>query len=190
MSDAPRLTLGIVARPRLRRPLSARAARRGGMSILEVMLATTMVLGCVMALSRVAFIAGKHATSAEDRSLAQIHCQNIMEELLAGIRPLREVSSKTFEGGAWIYMVEVETLDQAGLTRVAVTVDRVDEDETSVPSTRELEGYRLVRWVRTGQRAQEMLEGESGETFDEEGMSDEMSGGAMDEQPPPETGMP
>ena len=82
------------------------------------MLSTVMLLGCVMALSRVAFLARRHAHGAEDRSLSQIHCQNIVEEMLAGVRPLQNVSPTLFEGDEWVYMIDVQEMDQAGLAQV------------------------------------------------------------------------
>ncbi len=143
----------VVERCRLIPARSASATRRRrGMSLIEVMLATVLLLGAVMALSRIAFLARKHAISAEDRSLSQIHCQNIMEELLAGVRPMRTVAPEAFEGGDWVYMINVQPLEQTSLTVVAVTVDRLDDPEGTLPSEDEINGYRLVRWVRTGDR--------------------------------------
>ncbi len=121
------------------------------MSLIEVMLATVMLLGCVMALSRVAFLARRHAVAAEDRTLSQTYCQNIMQELLAGMRPLTNVSPQSFEGDEWVYMVDVENLDQSQLVQVTVTVDRLDDPEGTVPTEDELNGYRLVRWLRSGE---------------------------------------
>ena len=66
------------------------------------MFATVIVLGSVMVLSRLAFLARRHAHNAEDRTLSQIHCQNIMDEILAGVRPLRAVTPTTFEGDNWV----------------------------------------------------------------------------------------
>ena len=128
------------------------------MTLIEVMLATVMLLGCVMALSRVAFLARRHAAAAEDRTLAQTHCQNIMEELLAGIRPLRSVSPTAFEGGAWVYMVDVQPLDSARLAQVSVTVERLEDPEGMLPTEDEMNGFRLVRWVRSGQSDLDLLE--------------------------------
>ncbi len=128
------------------------ATRRRGMSLIEVMLATVLLLGAVMALSRLAFLARKHAISAEDRSMAQLYCQNITEELLAGTRPLRAVTPTLFEGGDWVYMIQIEPLDQANLTQVAVTVQRLDDPDATLPSEDEMDGYRLVRWMRSGKQ--------------------------------------
>ncbi len=120
---------------------------RAGMTLLEVMLATVLVLGSVMALSRLAFLARKHAQSAEDRSVAQRHAQNIAEELAAGLRPLQAVSPGGLEGD-WIYAVQVEALQQPGLASVTVIVDRLDDPEAMMPREDEMGGYRIVRWVR------------------------------------------
>ena len=80
-------------------------ARRRGMSLLEVMLSTAMLLASVMMLSRMAFLARKHAEGAEDRSTSQRYCQNVMEEMLAGVRPLQSVSPTLLEGDVWIYKI-------------------------------------------------------------------------------------
>ena len=82
-----------------------------GISLLEVMLATVLLLAAVMALSRVAFLARRHAISAEDRSQAQLLCQNILQEVLAGARPLQNVSPEAFEGDNWVYMINVEGVE-------------------------------------------------------------------------------
>ncbi len=145
------------------------SASRRGTSLLEVMIATVMLMGCVMALSRVAFLARRHAHGAEDRSLSQIHCQNILEEIMAGVRPLQSAPPTAFEGDMWVYAVDVEEMKQAGLTQVAVTVDRLDDPEDPLPTEDDLVGYRLVRWVRSGDRKVEpdMLQGDSGEIPEE-----------------------
>ncbi len=147
--------MGLSRAVRLRWPAAARTTRRRlrrGMSLLEVMFAVTLLLACVMALSRVAYLARRHAVAAEDHSLEQTYCQNIIEELLAGVRPLSSVSPEAFEGGDWVYMVEVEGVDQSKLTKVTVTVDHLDDPEGTLPTEDEIGGFRLVRWLRAGQR--------------------------------------
>lgn len=121
---------------------------RRGMTLLEVMLATAMLLGSVMVMSRMAFLAGEHARGAEDRSMSQTYCRNIMEEMLAGTRPLQNASPALLEDDAWVYMVKVETLDEADLMEVAVTVARLDDPDSTLPKEDDMQGYRLVRWVR------------------------------------------
>lgn len=149
--------------------------RRRGMSLLEVMLAIGILLGSVMVLSRMAFLARRHAHGAEDRTGAQIHCQNIMEELLAGARPLRSVSPELLEGGLWAYMVDVESIETGELKRVAVTVERLDGPEDTVPGENEMGGFRLVRWVREAAQERDRGLGILGDQADQ-GFTEQVEG--------------
>lgn len=127
-----------------------RSARRG-MSLLEVMIATTLLLASVMALSQVAFLARRHAAGTDERTRAQEMAQNIMEEILAGARPAARVMPTALEEDEqWVYMIQVEQVDNAPLTRVTVQIDRLDEDDESarMPTEDEMGGFRLVHWVR------------------------------------------
>jgi hypothetical protein len=114
------------------------------------MLATAMLLTAVMMLSRVAFLARRHAESAEDQTQSQLLCHNLMQEILAGIRPRRSVSPQVLAADVWIYMVDVESLSGSDLSRITVQVDRWDDPTGRLPSEDEMAGYRLVRWVRAG----------------------------------------
>lgn len=130
--------------------IRARSARRG-MSLLEVMIATTLLLAAVMALSQVAFLARRHAAGADERTRAQEMAQNIMEEILAGARPAARVMPTALEEDEqWVYMIQIEPVDNAPLARVTVQIDRLDEDDESarMPTEDEMGGYRLVHWVR------------------------------------------
>jgi hypothetical protein len=125
------------------------------MTLLEVMLALVMLLGSVMALSRLAFLARRHSVSSEDQTQAQLLCQGVMQELLAGIQPLDPVSEQTFdEYPQWIYSIDVQPLGSAPLLAVSVRVVRLPEEQPESlaladPDEDELDGYRLVRWIRT-----------------------------------------
>jgi Tfp pilus assembly protein PilV len=120
------------------------------------MLATVLMLATVMALSRVAFVARRHAVDAEQRTTAQMLCQNILQEVLCGARPLQNVSPEPFEGDQWVYMIRVESVEGvegvAGstLSKVTVQVDRLEEETARLPTEDEMNGYRLVHWMRTG----------------------------------------
>ncbi len=139
-------------------------SRRRGLSLLEIMIATTILLASVMALSRLAFLARRHVVGAEDKTAAQIHCQNILDEILAGIRPLENVSAESFEGGLWVYSVDIQELESLPLLAVAVTVDRVDDESEVFTTESQPAGYRLVRWIRS-----------RGRSFDPDGMGDEFA---------------
>ncbi len=151
-----------------------RARARRGMTLLEVMLAIALLMGAVMALSRIAFLARRHAIASEDRTAAQLICQNVMQEILAGIRPLQNVSPTPAEDNEQFeYAVDVRPLAGTPLLVVAVTVARLpSEDELAAQpaqptqslttSDEPLRGYRLIRWIRSGGR------GVAGDTLDTE----------------------
>ena len=122
------------------------------------MLSVALLLASVMVLSRIAFLASRHATGAEDRTQAQMHCQNIMQELLAGVRPMQNVPPRSFEGDQWVYMVNVEPVEGSSLSTLVVLVDRLDDENGQLPTEDEMEGYRLVRWVRTDKLLTQQLE--------------------------------
>ncbi len=133
---------------------------------MEVMLATVLMLAAVMALSRVAYVARRHAADAEDRTTAQMLCQNILHEVLAGARPLQDVSPEPIEGQEWVYMIRVDRVESVGaaqelpLAKVTVQVDRLDDSETArLPTESEMRGYQLVRWVRTSRSPAGLPEG-------------------------------
>lgn len=126
---------------------------RSGMSLLEVIIATTLLLAAVMALSQVAFLARRNATGADQRTRAQEMAQNIVAEMLAGARPVAHVAPTTMEEDEqWIYMIQVEAIEGAALSRVTVQVDRLDAEEEAavrLPAEDEMGGFRLVHWVRS-----------------------------------------
>jgi Tfp pilus assembly protein PilV len=137
------------------RRIGSRVARRG-MSLMEVMIATTLLLASVMALSQVAFVARRHAVGAEERTRAQEIAQNLMEEILAGARPAARVTPTPLEEDEqWVYMIQVEDVEGAPLARVTVQVDRIDEEDESarMPTEDEMGGFRLVHWVRAAPTA-------------------------------------
>jgi len=160
------------------KPMIYRRPGRTGMTLLEVMLALSLMMGAVMALSRIAFLARRHAIASEDRTQSQLICQDIMQEIIAGIRPLQNVSTTTVEEyPQWQYAVEVQPLGDTPLIVVSVTVARLPEEDNGsgpeVPaaatsSTEPLRGYRLVRWVRSGGRG---VSGAADDTLQEEGLS-------------------
>jgi prepilin-type N-terminal cleavage/methylation domain-containing protein len=61
---------------------------RRGFSLIEVIVATAILLGSVVVLSQLAGLGGTYAQNTEQMSLAQRVCENTLNELLVGIRPL------------------------------------------------------------------------------------------------------
>lgn len=61
---------------------------RRGFSLIEVIMATAILLGSVVVLSQLAGLGRTYAQNTEQMSLAQRICENTLNELLVGIRPL------------------------------------------------------------------------------------------------------
>ncbi|MBM4088455.1 MAG: hypothetical protein FJ276_03360 [Planctomycetes bacterium] len=136
-----------------------RGRRRRAFSLLEVILSTVILAASVMALSRVAFLARRHAIAAEDRTEAQHLCHNIVHELAAGARPLQAVAAQRSEGDQWVHSIAVQFDDERGLAAVTVTVAREENDPAGgLSSGEELSGFRLVRWIRSGRTAESVEE--------------------------------
>lgn len=120
-----------------------RSPHRKGFSLLEVMLATSILLGCLVVLSELAAIGRIHASVAQDGGTAARICQSKVNAILAGVTPVATVREEPVdEAPGWWYSVEVEPVRQKGLMALRVTAW---EEESS--SGRPVE-FSLVRWIR------------------------------------------
>jgi Tfp pilus assembly protein PilV len=121
---------------------------RTGFSLMEVLLATTILLGSVLVLMELASIGRHYILSVEDRTTAQLLCQTTLNELLAGAQPIEEVEQHALEGYAdWVYTVELEPVSNLDLVtlRVTVTQQAPEYEETArrgIPKS-----CTLVRWI-------------------------------------------
>lgn len=70
---------------------------RSGFSLMEVLLATAILLGSMIVLSELAGIGRHHANSAQRLATAQLLCQNKMNELLVGMAALESVDAEPLE---------------------------------------------------------------------------------------------
>ena len=120
-----------------------KAEGRSGFSLLEVLLATSILLGCVIVLSELAAVGRQHASAAEDLSTAQWLCQNRLNQILAGVAPLESVDSAPLDDDpGWLYSVDIEPVGQAGLEAVRISVTQ------GTGGTRPGQTCTLVRWLR------------------------------------------
>lgn len=115
--------------------------RSRGFTLLEVMLAMGLLLGCVIVLAELASIGREHGNAAEDLTTAQLLCQNRLNEILAGATPLTPIDNEDLENDGWMCSVGVEPLQQPGLAELRVTVSR-----DAGPARRARE-FTLVRWI-------------------------------------------
>jgi Tfp pilus assembly protein PilV len=116
--------------------------RRRGFTLLEVLMATGLLLGCVIVLAELAAIGREHANAAEDLSLAQRLCENRINEMLCGATAMEAVENEELdEEGGWTCSVTLDPAPNPDLVAVRVTVAR-----EAAPSRRARE-FSLVRWM-------------------------------------------
>jgi Tfp pilus assembly protein PilV len=119
------------------------SSRRGGFSLLEVMLATGILLGCLVVLSELANLGRIHASAAQDEAMAARLCQNQLHAILSGLAPAAAVAKEPLaEAPGWWYSVEVEPAKQRGVAVLRITVGK-DEEAGGRPVE-----FSLVRWIR------------------------------------------
>lgn len=118
-------------------------SRRDGFSLLEVMLAAGLLLGCLVVLSELANIGRIHVASAEDEATAARLCQNQLNAILSGLAPVASVQQEPLaDAPGWWYAVEVEPSKQRGIAVLRITVGKEAES-----GGRPME-FSLVRWLR------------------------------------------
>ena len=120
--------------------------RRRGFSLLEVLLATSILIGSAIVLLELVSIGSRHASSARDLAKSQLICQTKLNEILARVVPAEQVRSTPVEDEPqWVYWVNLLPLKQPGL--VALEVNVAHETAPQKQSAR----FTLVRWVRDPQ---------------------------------------
>ena len=118
-------------------------ARRAGFSLLEVLLAMSILLGSIIVLGELARQGRRNATAARDLTRAQLICQSKLNEIIIGVAPLEPVSQvEVEEAPGWLYSVELEPVDLPELDSLKVTVVQ------DLPGRKEPVEFSLTRWVR------------------------------------------
>jgi len=116
---------------------------RRAFSLLEVILASAVLLGCVIVLGELAGIGRANAQAAEELAIAQCLCQAKLNELRAGAVPLIEVENEPIlESPNWVYSISIDPVAQTGLVAVHVKVSQ--DDTVAHPRS-----FSLVQWLRS-----------------------------------------
>jgi|GEM_PF-1896163 len=136
------------APPRTAAPSARRVAVRRGFSLLEVILALTILAGALAVLGEVARQGMESARIARDLTYAQCICDSLMAELASGLiypeivdqAPVDEIADPGQQG--WVYSMDVESTEIDGLLAVRITVSR------ALPPEKRPVQCSLVRWIQ------------------------------------------
>jgi hypothetical protein len=94
-----------------------------------------------------------HAEDAEGLTAAQLVCQTKLNEILAGLEPLRSVENEPVaDAPGWIYSVEIGSVDRLGLASLRVAVSEEIAELEDAAEDRRRERFALTRWVRSPDR--------------------------------------
>jgi type II secretion system protein I len=115
-----------------------------GFTLLEIILALTILAGSLVALGEVMRLADQNASDARDETEAEILASSVMDELLSGVRELHVYDKQDFDyetDPRWVYSVVIEPTNYPEVVRVGVRVEQPIESE------KEPVHYELYRWI-------------------------------------------
>lgn len=116
--------------------------RRSGFSLMEVLLATAILMGALAVLAELAGLGFRSARAARQHVTAQLLCETKMAEVIAGIQPPEEVAETPFEETPeWLYSITATPQDNPSLLAVQVSV------RPDLPEERHPLEVRLTRWI-------------------------------------------
>ncbi len=135
---------------------------RAGFSLLEVILAISILLGSAIVLAELASVGRHHAESAEELAAAQLAARTRLGEILSGAAPLEAVHGVVLQNPpGWVYSVELAPpagpARQLGLLvlRVTVSRDSASGDSASggtlpadAAGRKPRKQFTLTRWIR------------------------------------------
>ncbi len=140
-----------LSRPHTASPfLPSSPSRRDGFTLLEVILALTILAGSLAVLGEVARLAMRNASAARDLARAQMLAESKLAEIQAGITTPDAVDNTPFDTAnesldpsvpRWLFSINPEATDETGLLRVRVTVTR------DLPAAQHPLKFSLVRWL-------------------------------------------
>jgi prepilin-type N-terminal cleavage/methylation domain-containing protein len=123
------------------------STKRSGYSLIEMLVATAILLVAIGVLAELADVGLKHASRAEEAAAAQRICQNLLDEILCGVIPLESTAEDAVSDEPdWTYSIDVKPIERVqwepGLAELRVTVVKTPE------GVKAGKPFSLIRWVR------------------------------------------
>ncbi len=125
-------------------------SRRSAFTLLEVILALTILAGAMAVLGEVSRLALRNAVAARDLARADLLANSKLAEIEAGITSTDSVDRLKFDPTtesldpgepAWLYSINSQSTDEDGVISVRVTVTR------DLPAGQHPVKFTLVRWL-------------------------------------------
>ncbi len=133
--------------------------RREGFSLLEILLATTILLGAIAVLGQLAQLGLRNAGEASKQARAQQLCQNKLEAIVLRLEAAEAIEDVPLdEAPDWLYSIEIELVEREGMVAVRVSV-KEDLPEQSRPIE-----FSLIRWLPTERSTFEETAGSTSES--------------------------
>jgi hypothetical protein len=112
---------------------------------MEVLLATSILLACVVVLVELAEIGRRHYVDVDQLTTAQLICQSKLNAIVSGAAPLTSVEEQpVVEAPGWLYSVDLQTQADRNLVVVRVTVAG-ERSETEDAVARRKKSFSLTR---------------------------------------------
>ena len=153
--------------PQLRTPSAARPGRpgasRAGISLFEVVLALSIFLGAIAALSQLTSNGMRTAISARLQTQAVLRCESKLAEIVAAIEPLEDVTDQPFQDDEnWTWSLASAAGPHGDLLNVTVSV-KFDGGNQQAST-----GYAISRLIRDPIVFEEAAAAEAGAAAAEE----------------------
>jgi general secretion pathway protein I len=143
------------SKPRVGLACTGRARARGtakpaAFTLLEVILALSILAGAMAVLGQICRVALRNAKDARDLSRASQLAQSKMAEITSGITPAESVDDAKFDAAneafdpaepGWRYSIKTDACDETGLIKVGVTVTR------DLPDAQHPVKFSLTTWL-------------------------------------------
>jgi hypothetical protein len=109
---------------------------------LEVILAIAILAGAMVVLGQLVRIGTRASQGARDLTQAQLLCESIMAEILAGAAEPEPVTRAEVPNDPdWLYSIGLKATEEEGLVLLRVRV------EQNLPGRKRPRGFSLVRWI-------------------------------------------
>ena len=120
---------------------------RAGFSLIEVVIATGILLASVTILAQLTSIGCRHLEAAREKAIAARLCQNKMTLLMAGIDPMQpREATPLAEDLDWEYQVAIQETTTDNLVELKVSVRRSAPAEIAITRV-DKPWFTLRRWV-------------------------------------------